>query len=393
MEKENNLTQQPPSRRSFLRLSANCLGGLLLSGQLPVQAADIDKLNNYQCNPGQPIKSFNIDFNWGEGGPNKFAAPGQYAYADPAAHIKWYKSLGCNTVQTFAVSCNGYAWYKNGIVPAQPGLKYDFLPEMVRLGRKENMQVFGYFCIGANTKWGTDHPTLSYGTPHIPHIPFTNAYLDYLGAAIEDAVKKTDMDGFMIDWLWNPGATLEPYPPLQWIDCEKVMFSELMNRPFPGKKNIHPEEETEFRRKAIARCWKRIKEAAKSAKPDCIVWLTCCEVTSKDVIGSTMFKEVDWLMNEAGDMESLTAVKKMIGPQTRLITCLADWNQQDAMSLIPAAAAADIGLFGYTQPTMGSLLPPVDMFLREPVDHYRKDSRNIAALARVYNNLPLSYVK
>jgi hypothetical protein len=29
--------------------------------------------------------------------------------------------------QSFAVSCNGYAWYKNGIVPEQPGLKHNFL--------------------------------------------------------------------------------------------------------------------------------------------------------------------------------------------------------------------------------------------------------------------------
>lgn len=180
---------------------------------------------------------------------------------------------------------------------------------MVRLGRKENMQVLAISASAQIQSGEQTTLTLSYGTPHIPHIPFTNAYLDYLGAAIEDAVKKTDMDGFMIDWLWNPGATLEPYLPLQWIDCEKVMFSELMNRPFPGK-NIHPEEETEFRRKSNCPLLEaHVKEAAKSAKPDCIVWLTCCEVTSKDVIGSTMFKEVDWLMNEAGDMESLTAVK------------------------------------------------------------------------------------
>jgi hypothetical protein len=31
--------------------------------------------------------------------------------------------MGVNTIQTFIVSCNGYAWYKNGVVPEQPGLK------------------------------------------------------------------------------------------------------------------------------------------------------------------------------------------------------------------------------------------------------------------------------
>ena len=35
-------------------------------------------------------------------------------------------SLGCNIIQSFAVSCDGYGWYNNGIVPEQHGLKYDF---------------------------------------------------------------------------------------------------------------------------------------------------------------------------------------------------------------------------------------------------------------------------
>ena len=67
------------------------------------------------------IKAYCIDFNWGEGGPNGFAAPGLWADADPVAHVNWYADLGCNVIQSFAVSCNGYAWYKNGIVPEQPG--------------------------------------------------------------------------------------------------------------------------------------------------------------------------------------------------------------------------------------------------------------------------------
>jgi hypothetical protein len=66
-------------------------------------------------------------------------------------------------MQTFCVSCNGYAWYKTGVVPAQPGLKHDFLTECVRLGHQEGLRVVGYFCVGANTRWGQTHPELSYG--------------------------------------------------------------------------------------------------------------------------------------------------------------------------------------------------------------------------------------
>ena len=96
----------------------------------------------------EEIRAYNIDFNWGEGGPNGFAKPGLWADANPADHVNWYASMGCNVIQSFAVSCNGYAWYKNGVVPEQPGLKYDFLTEMVKIGRKKKLKVFGYFCVG-----------------------------------------------------------------------------------------------------------------------------------------------------------------------------------------------------------------------------------------------------
>ena len=84
------------------------------------------------------------------------------------------------------------------------GLTYDFLPEMVRLGHKEGMKVMGYFCIGSNTRWGIENPELSYGYSDHCHIPYTKAYLKYLDEAIRDAVSKTGIDGFMIDWLWQP---------------------------------------------------------------------------------------------------------------------------------------------------------------------------------------------
>jgi hypothetical protein len=61
----------------------------------------------------EPIKAYNLDFNRGDGGPNAFAAPGLWAGANPKEHIQWYKDMGVNTIQTFIVSCNGYAWYKN----------------------------------------------------------------------------------------------------------------------------------------------------------------------------------------------------------------------------------------------------------------------------------------
>lgn len=120
----------------------------------------------------ETIKAYCLDFNWA--GRRGFADPGTWKDADPKAHVAWHKAMGGNVIQTFCVSSNGWAWYQGGPVPEQPGLKHDFLREVVKLGHEEGMLVMGYFCIAANTRWGRENPELSYGTPSTYHIPYTD---------------------------------------------------------------------------------------------------------------------------------------------------------------------------------------------------------------------------
>jgi len=333
------------------------------------------------------IKAYCLDFNWGE--RRAFAKPGSWAGADPAKHVAWYKAMGANAIQTFCISCNGYAWYKNGLVPEQPGLKYDFLPEMVRLGHQEGMLVMGYFCIGANARWGQEHPDLSYGTPSSVHIPYTDEYLAYLSAAIGDAVRKTGIDGFMMDWVWQPGRKSTGD---KWLECEKHLYAQLMGEAFPGEDKLSKAQEAAYGRKAIDRCWKTIHKAAKDANPNCILWLTSNNPTHPHVVNSAMYKEVDWLMNEGGDLKRINAVKPMIGRNTRLITCLANWNNQDATTVVPAALKEGIGLYGFAKPGGNSLLP-LEPLLARPVRELKGDDRNIAVLARAYHGVSIDAVR
>jgi hypothetical protein len=335
------------------------------------------------------IKSYCIDFNWGPGGPNRFAKPGLWADADPVEHVAWYKAMGANVIQTFCVSCNGYAWYKNGNVPEQPGLKHDFLPEMVRLGHQEGMLVMGYFCIGANTRWGQEHPALSYGHPNAYHIPYTDAYLGYLSTAIGDAVRKTGIDGFMIDWVWQPQR--KPTRG-KWLECERELYAQLMGKAFPEEGKLSKEQEVAYGRKAIDRCWKTIYKAAKGANPKCIVWLTSNNPVHPHVVNSAMYKQADWLMNEGGDLKRINAVRPMIGKHTRLLTCLANWNRQDATTVVPAALRAGVGLYGFAKPGAHSLLP-LERLLERPVHQLRGDDRNIAVLARAYHGVSIDAVR
>ena len=69
-----------------------------------------------------PIEAFCIDFNWGPQGINGFADPGVWADASPEEHVGWYEGLGANVIQTFAVSCNGYAKWQNG--PGQDAARF-----------------------------------------------------------------------------------------------------------------------------------------------------------------------------------------------------------------------------------------------------------------------------
>lgn len=337
----------------------------------------------------KPIKSYCLDFNWGN--RRRFAGPGTWAAADPAQHVAWYKAMGANVIQTFAVSCNGYAWYKNGFVPEQPGLKHDFLPEVVRLGHKEGMQVFGYFCIAANPKWAADHPELSYGAPAGYHIPYTDEYLIYLSASITDAVTKTGIDGFMIDWVWMPNRAATQG---KWLDCEKKLYRQLMGEEFPGEEALKEDSPkyTEFSRKAIDRCWKAIRKAAKDANPQCIVWLTSNNTMHPHAVNSDMYKEADWLMNESGSIEGVDGIKAMVGTHTRLITCLARWNGQDATKVVPEALQAGIGLYGFTKPRNAAGLVPLDTIVAKPVAELSGDDRSIAVLMRAYHGAPLEAV-
>jgi len=334
----------------------------------------------------EEIRAFCIDFNWGPGGPNAFSKAGLWADANPEEHIQWYKDLGCTVAQTFAVSHNGWAWYRSGVAPEQPGLKYDFLTDMVRLGHKKGMKVFGYFCPSANTYWGLTYPEESYGIPADYHIPYTNKYLDYLGASIEDALKRTGMDGFMIDWLWNPRTN-------DWLECEQQMYVELMNEPFPGIEQITTEQTEAFRKRSLNRCWKRIYETAKSVNPNCTIWLSCNDVHDKDLVGSPILKEIDWMMNEAGDLASVKAMEPIIGEKTRLMTCLANWNNQDPVEVAPVTAAEGIGLYGFATPTIGSMLPSVKSYLAQPINSFTGNDKIIATFARLYNGLSLDHLE
>ena len=82
-------------------------------------------------------------------------------------------------------------------------------------------------------------------------------------------------------------------------------------------------------------------------------------------------------------------MRGLVGSETKLITCLANSNKQDPAEVVPEAIKEKVGIYGFTKPVIGSMMPPVDYYLSKSVDSLKGDEKNIAILARVYNNLPL----
>jgi len=351
-------TKRNSLARMIVLLAMVALAGFsMLPNHLAAQSEPVGGVQG-----GRRIKAFCIDFNWAPGGPNGFAAPGVFAQADPKAHYAWYKELGANTIQTFCVSCDGYAWYRGSeVAPVQPGLQHDFLREVTELAHRDGLQVMGYFCVGANTYWGQKHPEQGYNEPNgVPsniHIPFTREYLDYLTASIRDALTKTDIDGFMLDWLFSPPIQTKEKE-IRWLACEQQMYRELFGREFPGKDKIDASEALDFQRRAVERCWRRIHDAAKATKPNCVLWLSCFDLQHPQVAGSKMFQEVDWLMNEHPDPLRLDAVRKQKGECTQIIQCLCGWGDHDPRAVVDHPKYEDVGFYGYAAADPATTLPP-----------------------------------
>jgi hypothetical protein len=352
------------------------------------------------------IKAFCIDFNWAHlerrirtaGGSEPltgFAPAGHWADASPEEHVRWYEGLGANTIQTFAVSCNGYAWYKGGVVPPQPGLKHDFLSEVVNLGHKKGMLVMGYFCAGANSKWGRDHPDLSYGTPTTPHIPFTDQYLDYLCRSIADAIKKTGMDGTMIDWLWNPSDKLRES---RWLPAEKRLYTQLVGLPFPASGEPSKEDKLEYQRRAIDRCWGHIRETRDKTNPHCVLWLSVSNMNHPTIADSRLLRECDWVMNESPDPKLYEVGKRMVGNETRMIQNLVGWAGHNAKEFLSNPKNRGLDFYGFAEPRDNSFPLPIAEYLSKPVEAFSgkgtfsANDRNIAALARFYRGLSMEAV-
>lgn len=321
--------------------------------------------------PSSHIRAFNIDFNWDQDG---LAFPGGYTHADPAEHLRWYRDLGVNTIQTFCVAANGYAWYPTSrVAPVTPGLRGDFLGELTRLAHAEGIRVMGYFCLGANPHWEALHPELiDHKSPNYFRIPLTDAYLDDFCGSVRDALEQTEIDGFMVDWIRARKRTC-------WPDVEKRMYREFLRVSFPEQAPPDAPEFVEFERRALERAWVRIKEAVVSVRP-ALIWTNHPFERVDDPIwhGHRLLKEVDWVLNEGPDPAILEWLVRECGEQVRIIQNLCGWKEHDAAQFAKIDRER-FGLYGFAQADPLTTLPSHDY-----TPACAANERNIATLRALY---------
>ena len=314
----------------------------------------------------EPVKAFCIDFNWE---PSVGCAnPGTFTHADPEAHVRWYKDLGANTIQSFCVSLNGYAWYSNSAVaPVNPGLeKKNFLAQLCRCGHDAGMKVMGYFTFGNNPVWEAKNPDLrkTEGVDYI-RIPATLEWLDYFCKQLEDALKKTAIDGFLVDWI-------RPVQHTVWIEAEKRMWQELMGERFSSTGPPSAQAALEFDKRAMARAWQHIHSTADATRKTTI-WTNHPFVEQEKPMwaGHRLLKEVDWVLNESPDIRWLDWLQKQVGEKTLVVQNLCGWPEHDAGAW-KKINTRKFGLYGFAQ---------ADVNTTYPLDSFKK---NIEIIREAY---------
>lgn len=324
---------------------------------------------------GKRICSLCLDFNWDMLG--RPASPGLYAQADPVAHLDWFLESGANVIQTFCVSYNGYAWYKGSdIAPVTPGLRYDYLPVLTQKAHQEGLGVMGYFCLGANPYWSQEHPQHSYwhAFPNTINMPLHDGYLDYFCGSVADALLKTEIDGFMVDWVNRPTRSD------QWVKVEADLFRTLMGEPPPDNGKVPEDVMLEYDRRSIARAWLRLRETVERIRPSALIWTNHPLLAKdKDLWNDTaILREADWILNESQDLSLLSWLQTQCGHATRIIQCLVGWDSHDADAAMQSLTDNQ-DLYGFCKVAPDTGLPSPEVS--------QVDCQNVNALAAYYRRL------
>ncbi len=332
----------------------------------------------------EAIRGFSVDFNWDAF--SRPAPPGLYTHAVPGDQLRWMQDLGANTIQTYCVSYNGLAWFKaSRTAPVNPGLKHDFLPELVELGHAAGMRVMGYFCLAANPIYERANPNEILKESWMP-VLLTQKYLDYFCAQVREAAMACEMDGFMVDWF-SP-----PVKRNQWIPAERTLWQEIVGEEFPTADPDQPATWA-YERALLERAWAHIRAAADSVRPGLIIWPNIFGVhddKTRALYGGTrLMREADWILNEFPKTDHIQETRRHMGQNAILIQDVCGMAEHDADTLWDTVEQLGGHAYGYAKTDPVTCLPPtqVESYWPANITHaVRRDIENIAKIRNRWRN-------
>ena len=127
--------------------------------------------------------------------------------------------------------------------------------------------------------------------------------------------------------------------------------------------DITPEETLIYWREVLARQFIRIRDAVKSIRPDCIIYVNVPYVEPNSPLWTdhVMMKESDWLFVESSRPELLDWLMSVRQPEQRIITTIIGMPHMDGECDVKTwQVLYDKGFdfFGYAFPDPKTLFPP-----------------------------------
>ena len=199
----------------------------------------------------------------------------------------------------------------------------------------------------------------------------TLEYIDYFCRSVEDTIVKTGVDGFMIDWV-------RPTEHNNWLDCEREMYRQLLGEKFPESGSPSNETILEFDRRAIERAWRYITWTVHATGP-VIIWTNHPILKNEYALwkGHKLLKEVDWILNEAPDLEHLAWLREQTGQETLIIQNLCGWKDHDA-TVWKNIDPDEYGFYGFAK---------ADTITTMPSSEIPQNIKNIGILRDAYHSL------
>ena len=208
-----------------------------------------------------------FDFNWVDKVDRAGKPLADYSKLSAKDHIDQLVAMHADSLMVFTMSISGYMFYDSKVGKRHPGLHYDYLKDMIRMGHEKGIAmelyvptVWADWLIQQHPSWGYRTPggelyTASYGGYHPdPNSPAADWYVD----VIRELIPAYGGDAFFADGI--------SFPRYGQSEFTVAKFKKDMGRDYPKSLAADPDWRATVRWEAeqVANYWKKLKDAVKT---------------------------------------------------------------------------------------------------------------------------------